>query len=486
MSPYIILSSVVGYFALLLLIAWYTSRNASSDSYFIGNKQSPWYIVAFGLIGDSLSGVTFISVPGAVGTNQFSYMQMVLGYVIGYLVISQLLLPLYYRLNLTSIYSYLHQRFGTSSQKSGSFFFLVSRLVGAAFRLYIALIVLDVYFFSSFHIPFALSAAIVIALILLYTYKGGIKTLVWTDTLQSGFLLLGVIFSIYFVCKELHLNLAETIVAVKQSPYSQIFFFDDWMSKNHFIKQFMGGMFIAIVMTGLDQNMMQKNLSCRSLGDAQKNIRWFSVVVVFINLLFVSLGALLYLYAQQNGLNIPAKTDQLFPSIALNNVGGVGAIVFILGITAATFSSADSVLTTLTTSFCIDFLGYDEKHETVTLKRNRQFIHIGFAVLLLLLIVLFKELNNDAVINQVFKFAGYTYGPLLGMFAFGLFSKRFVMDKWVPFICLVSPIVCYVLDTNSKEWFGGYQFGNELLIANGLITFVGLMIISRNRNQPIV
>ena len=479
MSPYIILSSVVGYFALLLLIAWYTSRNASSDSYFIGNKQSPWYIVAFGLIGDSLSGVTFISVPGAVGTNQFSYMQMVLGYVIGYLVISQVLLPLYYRLNLTSIYGYLQQRFGTSSQKSGSFFFLVSRLVGAAFRLYIALIVLDVYFFSSFHIPFALSAAIVIALILLYTYKGGIKTLVWTDTLQSGFLLLGVIFSIYFVCKELHLNLAETFVAVKQSPYSQVFFFDDWMSKNHFIKQFMGGMFIAIVMTGLDQNMMQKNLSCRSLGDAQKNIRWFSVVVVFINLLFVSLGALLYLYAQQNGLDIPAKTDQLFPSIALNNVGGVGAIVFILGITAATFSSADSVLTTLTTSFCIDFLGYDEKHETAILKRKRQLIHIGFAILLLLLIVLFKELNNDAVINQVFKFAGYTYGPLLGMFAFGLFSKRFVMDKWVPFICLVSPIVCYVLDANSKQWFGGYQFGTELLTANGLITFVGLMIISK-------
>lgn len=486
MSPYIILSSVVGYFALLLLIAWYTSRNASSDSYFIGNKQSPWYIVAFGLIGDSLSGVTFISVPGAVGTNQFSYMQMVLGYVIGYLVISQVLLPLYYRLNLTSIYGYLQQRFGTSSQKSGSFFFLVSRLVGAAFRLYIALIVLDVYFFSSFHIPFALSAAIVIALILLYTYKGGIKTLVWTDTLQSGFLLLGVIFSIYFVCKELHLNLTETFVAVKQSPYSQVFFFDDWMSKNHFIKQFMGGMFIAIVMTGLDQNMMQKNLSCRSLGDAQKNIRWFSVVVVFINLLFVSLGALLYLYAQQNGLDIPAKTDQLFPSIALNNVGGVGAIVFILGITAATFSSADSVLTTLTTSFCIDFLGYDEKHETAILKRKRQLIHIGFAILLLLLIVLFKELNNDAVINQVFKFAGYTYGPLLGMFAFGLFSKRFVMDKWVPFICLVSPIVCYVLDANSKQWFGGYQFGNELLIANGLITFVGLTIISRNRNLQIV
>jgi Na+/proline symporter len=238
-------------------------------------------------------------------------------------------------------------------------------------------------------------------------------------------------------------------------------------------------MFIAIVMTGLDQNMMQKNLSCRSLGDAQKNIRWFSVVVVFINLLFVSLGALLYLYAQQNGLDIPAKTDQLFPSIALNNVGGVGAIVFILGITAATFSSADSVLTTLTTSFCIDFLGYDEKHETAILKRKRQLIHIGFAILLLLLIVLFKELNNDAVINQVFKFAGYTYGPLLGMFAFGLFSKRFVMDKWVPFICLVSPIVCYVLDANSKQWFGGYQFGNELLIANGLITFVGLMIISK-------
>ncbi len=479
MSAYIILLSVVGYFSMLLFIAWYTSKNASSDSYFIGNKQSPWYIVAFGLIGDSLSGVTFISVPGAVGTNQFSYMQMVLGYVVGYLVISQVLLPLYYRLNLTSIYSYLHQRFGTSSQKSGSFFFLISRLVGAAFRLYIALIVLDVYFFSAFNIPFALSAAIVIALILLYTYKGGIKTLVWTDTLQSGFLLLGVIFSIYFVCKELNLNLSDTFVAVKESPYSKVFFFDDWMSKNHFVKQFMGGMFIAIVMTGLDQNMMQKNLSCRSLGDAQKNIRWFSIIVIFINLLFVSLGALLYLFAQQKGIAIPAKTDQLFPSIALNNVGGIGAIVFILGITAATFSSADSVLTTLTTSFCIDFLGYDEKHETPSLKRNRQLIHIGFAIVLLLLIVVFKQLNNDAVINQVFKFAGYTYGPLLGLFAFGLFNSRIVKDKLVPFVCVISPIVCYLLDNNSKQWFGGYQFGNELLIANGMITYLGLLIISK-------
>lgn len=481
MSMYLILFSVIGYFGLLMLIAWYTSNKAGESGYFTGNKQSPWYIVAFGLIGDSLSGVTFISVPGAVGTNQFSYMQMVLGYIIGYLVIAEFLLPIYYKLNLISIYSYLEKRFGKISQKTGSLFFILSRLVGAAFRLYIALIVLDIYFFSAFNIPFAVSALIVIGLILLYTYKGGIKTLVWTDTLQSGFLLAGVALSIYVVCGQLNYNLFDAISAVKESPMSKLFFFDDWMSKNNFFKQFFGGMFIAIAMTGLDQNMMQKNLSCKSLGDAQKNIRWFSIVVVFINLLFVGLGVLLYQFAAAKGIAIPAKTDQLFPNIALNYVGGIGAIVFILGITAATFSSADSVLTTLTTSFCIDILGYDETHESKEHKKNRHFIHIGFALVLFLIIIIFKELNNDAVINQVFRFAGYTYGPLLGLFAFGLFNKISIKDRLVPLVCLAAPIICYFLDTYSKRLFGDYQFGQELLILNGLLTFIGLWLIKNNR-----
>lgn len=481
MSMYLILFSVIGYFGLLMLIAWYTANNAGESGYFTGNKQSPWYIVAFGLIGDSLSGVTFISVPGAVATNQFSYMQMVLGYIVGYLVIAQFLLPLYYKLNLISIYSYLEQRFGKVSQKTGSLFFILSRLVGAAFRLYIALIVLDVYFFSAFNIPFFVSALIVIGLILLYTYKGGIKTLVWTDTLQSAFLLGGVALSIYVVCSQLNYSLVDAVLAVKESPMSKLFFFDDWMSKNNFFKQFFGGMFIAIAMTGLDQNMMQKNLSCKSLEDAQKNIRWFSIVVVFINLLFVSLGVLLYQFAAGKGIVTPEKTDQLFPNIALNYVGGIGAIVFILGITAATFSSADSVLTTLTTSFCIDILGYDETNETSDHKSKRHLIHIGFALVLFLIIIVFKELNNDAVINQVFRFAGYTYGPLLGLFAFGLFNKINIKDKLVPFVCLAAPIICYFLDTYSKQLFNGYQFGQELLIVNGLITFMGLWLIKSNR-----
>lgn len=477
MSIYIILFSVIGYFGLLMLIAWYTSNKADSNSYFTGNKQSPWYIVAFGLIGDSLSGVTFISVPGAVGTGQFSYMQIVIGYIFGYLIIAQFLLPMYYKLNLISIYSYLEKRFGKNAQVTGSLFFILSRLVGAAFRLYIALIVLDIYFFSAFNIPFSVSTLIVIGLILLYTYKGGIKTLVWTDTLQSAFLLAGVVVSIYVVCQQLNYNLFDAISAVKESPLSKTFFFDDWLGKNNFFKQFFGGVFIAIAMTGLDQNMMQKNLSCKNLGDAQKNIRWFSIVVVFINILFVGLGVLLYQFAALKGLEIPAKTDQLFPTIALNHVGGIGAIVFILGITAATFSSADSVLTTLTTSFCIDILGYDETHESKEHKSKRHIIHISFAMILFLIIIVFKELNNDSVINQVFKFAGYTYGPLLGLFAFGLFNKINIKDALVPIVCVASPIVCFVLDTYSVTLFGGYKFGQELLILNGMITFFGLWLI---------
>jgi len=478
---YLILFSVIGYFGLLMLIAWYTTNRAGESGYFTGNKQSPWYVVAFGLIGDSLSGVTFISVPGSVASNQFSYMQMVLGYIVGYLIIAQFLLPIYYKLNLISIYSYLEQRFGKVSQKTGSLFFILSRMVGAAFRLYITLIVLDIYFFSAFNIPFFVSALIVIGLILLYTYKGGIKTLVWTDTLQSAFLLAGVTLSIYVVCKQLNYSLFDAVTAIKESPMSKLFFFDDWMSKNNFFKQFLGGMFIAIAMTGLDQNMMQKNLSCKSLADAQKNIRWFSIVVVFINLLFVGLGVLLYQFAAAKGVAIPTKTDQLFPNIALNYVGGIGAVVFILGITAATFSSADSVLTTLTTSFCIDILGYDETHETKKHKSSRHLIHIGFAFILFLLIIVFKELNNDAVINQVFRFAGYTYGPLLGLFAFGLFNKINIKDKLVPLVCLAAPIFCYILDTYSKQLFGDYQFGQELLVLNGSITFFGLWLIRKKK-----
>lgn len=443
------------------------------------------------MIGDSLSGVTFISVPGAVGGAQFSYFQLVLGYFVGYFVISYVLLPLYYRLNLTSIYSYLQQRFGNASQKTGSFFFLLSRTLGAAGRLFLAAGVLQIFVFNHFNVPFTLSVSIIIALMLIYTYRGGIKTLVWTDSFQSTFLLLGVILSIIAIASELNLDFSGIVTSVSESKYSQVFFWDI-NEKSYFWKQFLGGAFIAIAMTGLDQNMMQKNLSCKSLSEAQKNINSFSFVVVIVNLFFLSLGALLYIYAANKGLAADilagkAPTDELFPSLALNHLGAFAGLAFIVGLTAATFSSADSVLTTLTTSFYIDFLKLDESKVSEKKKTSsRHIIHVGFAVLLLFVIILFDVLNADnAVINTILTVAGYTYGPLLGLFAFGLFTKMNVHDKLVPVVCVLSPVLCYFISYNSVSWFGGYKFGHELLILNGLLTFIGLIIISKKRNVEV-
>ncbi|HEX8517146.1 MAG TPA: sodium:solute symporter [Bacteroidia bacterium] len=483
MSPLIIIISIFGYFGLLMMIAWYTSRNAGNDAYFLGNKSSPWYAVAFGMIGDSLSGVTFISLPGTVSSNQFSYMQLVLGYLLGYLIIAKVLLPVYYRLNLTSIYSYLQGRFGDYSQKTGSFYFLVSRIIGAALRLFLAAGVLHFFIFRD-SVPFALTVAIIIVLMLLYTYRGGIKTLVWTDTLQSGLLLLGVVFSIIAIMSQLDMGLGDVISEVRNSRFSETFFWD-WREKNYFFKQFFSGAFIAVVMTGLDQNMMQKNLSCRNLGDAQKNIYLFSIVLVFVNLFFVSLGALLYMYSEKLGIALPLNpetgkviTDQVFPSLALNNLGIFAAVVFIVGLTAATFSSADSVLTTLTTSFCIDFLKTDEKDYSEKKKTQvRHWVHIGFAVILLITIVLCEMIPKTSVLDSIFTVAAYTYGPLLGLFSFGLFTKVRVQDKLVPLISVLSIAICYVLRENSESWLGGYKFGYELLLLNGLITFIGLWCI---------
>lgn len=496
MNATLVLLIICGYFSLLLLISYYTARKAGNSGYFLGNKQSPWWVLAFGLIGDSLSGVTFVSVPGQVGTAQFSYMQIVLGYIFGYLVISEVLLPVYYKYNLTSIYSYLKQRLGPNAQKSGSFFFLLSRTIGAAFRLYITLIVLNAFLFKPFGISFELAAAIIIILILVYTVKGGIKTLVWTDMLQSGFLLAGLILSVLFIAVELDLvqsrgimGLGNIATAVANSKYSRIFFFDDINSSSHFLKQFFGGAFIAIAMTGLDQNMMQKNLSARTLGEAKKNIRVFSLVVVAVNLVFVSLGALLYMYADVKGIAIPKSTDELFPLIAINYLSAAAGVAFILGIAAATFSSADSVLTTLTTAFCIDFLGMDDhapQADQKRLTRIRTIVHVGFAVVLLGTIILFRNWNNDAVIKQVFVAANFTYGPLIGLFAFSLFTKFRVYDRLVPIICILPPIACYFLNLHSKEWFGGYAFGNELLILNGLLTFAGLMLLIKRKEEELV
>ena len=480
MSPGLILACIGGYFTLLLVIAWRTSRGAGNAAYFLGNRQSPWYAVAFGLIGDSLSGVTFISVPGWVGGTGFSYLQMVFGYVAGYFVIAHVLLPLYYRLELTSIYSLLGQRLGDAAQRTGSAFFLVSRLVGAAARLYLAVTVLQHFVFGAWGVPLWLTAACIILLILAYTYRGGIRTLVWTDTFQSTFLLLGLGLSVVAIAWQLGLGPGEVVRVVRESPHSRVFFWD-WAPATNFWKQFIGGAFVAICMTGLDQNMMQKNLSLRSLPEAQRNIRWFAGVVVLVTLVFLSLGALLFHYAEVRGIPLPARSDQLFPTLALQHLGAFAAVVFVLGLTAATFSSADSVLTTLTTSFCIDILrldrdaGWTEARKT----RTRHILHIAFAGLLLLAILAFAWVGTEAIIGAVLKLASYTYGPLLGLFAFALYGRGRPRGAWVPAACLVPPVLCGVLDANSRAWLGGYAFGNELLVVNGLLTFAGLWLVKQ-------
>lgn len=481
MSPALILSCIGAYFVILLGIAWVTGRNAGRSAYYLGNKASPWYVVAFGLIGDSLSGVTFISVPGSVGTQKFSYLQVVLGYMVGYVVIGAVLLPLYYRLNLTSIYGYLRGRFGAISQRTGAAFFLLSRLLGAAARLFLAATVVQTFVFDAWGVPFWMSVTGIIALILLYTYRGGIKTLVWTDTFQSTFLLLGVILSIAIMMNRMGLDLGGVVETLRRSPHTETFFFSDWRSPDYFWKQFLSGIFIAVVMTGLDQNSMQKNLSCPNLRDAQKNLYWFGVIVVVVNALFLGLGVLLYAYSDSQGLPVPKQTDQLFPGLALQKLGPWAAIVFVIGLTAATFSSADSVLTTLTTSFCIDILGWNaaEGSERKDETRWRHLIHVGFAILLLLVILGFRWWNNQAVISIVLKLATYTYGPLLGLFAFGLLSRRRVVDHWVPAICIAAPLVCLLLERRSENWLGGYRFGFELLMVNGLLTALMLIPISR-------
>ncbi|MDW7692380.1 sodium:solute symporter [Flammeovirgaceae bacterium SG7u.111] len=478
MSPILVLSVIVLYFCFLMIISHLTSKGATSATFFTGNKQSPWYLVAFGMIGASLSGVTFISVPGYVGATQFSYFQVVLGYLLGYYVIATVLMPLYYRMNLVSIYGYLKDRFGLYSYKTGSFFFLLSQTIGAAFRLFLVAGVLQLAFFDAYEIPFAVTVAITILLIWLYTFKGGIKTIVWTDTLQTFFMLSAVCISIYIIAQDLDLSFGGIVQAIEEHNYSKMFFWD-WKEGSFFIKQFFSGAFIAIVMTGLDQNMMQKNLTCKTLGDAQKNMFWFSTSLIFVNLLFLGLGALLFIYAGENGISIPTRTDDLYPLLALNHFRLFAGVVFLLGITSAAYSSADSSLTALTTAFCIDFLDHDNKSEQQR-KSQRKIVHITFSVVLFLVIVIFRAINDESVISSVFKAAGYTYGPLLGLFAFGLFTKLQLREKWVPLVCLVSPIISYALNYYSEELFNGYKFGFEILMVNGAITFFGLLMLTKS------
>jgi len=473
MSPQYLLLIVAGYFALLLIISWITSKGADNQTFFTANKHSPWYLVAFGMIGTSLSGVTFISVPGDVGASQFSYMQVVFGYLLGYLVIGTILMPMYYRLNLTSIYSYLEQRYGFWAYKTGAAFFLISRVIGASFRLYLVAIILQKFVLNAWGIPFSVTVLITIVLIWLYTYRGGIKTVVWTDTLQTLFMLLSVVLSISLIKDDLGLSLVGVLDTIKASEYSQVFFWD-WREGNFFPKSFLFGTFIAICMTGLDQDLMQKNLTCKNIKDAQKNMFWFSIILVLVNALFLALGALLYIYANAKGIAIPEQTDDLFPMLALSYFTPIAAVVFILGLIAAAYSSSDSALTALTTSFCVDFLNFNKNKERI---KTRYMVHIGFSIVLLIVIIIFNEINDEAVITKLFKVAGYTYGPLLGLYAFGLLTKKVIKDKFVPVICIASPVICYFLQENSEAWFNGYKMGFELLIINGLLTFTGLMML---------
>ena len=483
LHPALLIGVIAAYFFVLVGISWWKGRGADSDAYFLGNRSSPWYIVAFGMIGDSLSGVTFVSVPGEVGVKNFYYLQIVLGYMVGYFVIAKVLLPLYYRLQLTSIYSYLRERFGPNAQHTGSFYFLLSRTIGAAFRLFISAGVLQLFLFDQLGVPFWLSVTIIIVLILAYTLKGGIKTLIWTDTFQSLFLLLGVVLTCAALISQMDWSFGEAVQHIVDSPYSAVFNWDP-SSKLFFFKQFLSGMFIAIAMTGLDQNMMQKNLSVRTLPEAQKNILWFSVIVLIVNVIFVSLGSLMYLYASAKGIAIPARTDEFLPLLTLHYLGTFAGIVFLLGIIAATFSSADSVLTTLTTSLYIDMLHLDE-NTALSEKRKvqlRNTIHGGFAFLLLAVILVFRAINNDAVISGIFIAAGYTYGPLLGLFAFGIYTRSVVQDKLVPVVCLLAPVLTFLISYYSPQLLGGYTFGFELLLINGLLTFAGMLLI-RIRGQ---
>ncbi|WP_299148879.1 sodium:solute symporter [uncultured Dokdonia sp.] len=477
MQPLHILLLIAGYFGVLMLISYLTSKGDSNTDFFKAGKQSPWYLVAFGMIGASLSGVTFISVPGWIEASSFSYFQVVLGYTVGYAVIGLVLLPLYYRLNLTSIYTYLEGRFGTYSYKTGASFFLLSRIIGASFRLYLVANVLQLLVFDEMGVPFFVTVTLTIILIWLYTFKAGIKTIVWTDTLQTLFMLIAVGVAIYFVSDEMGLNAGAALDLISNSDMSQIFFFDDWKSGDFFVKQFLSGAFISIVMTGLDQDMMQKNLTCRNLGDAQKNMFWFTIVLTIVNLVFLALGLLLTVYASQNGID--AHKDELFPTIAVNSGLGIGlAIVFLLGLIAAAYSSADSALTSLTTSFSIDILDIEKKYDAVKQVAVRKRIHIVMSLVLIAVIIIFKYVIADAtVIAKLFTFAGYTYGPLLGLYAYGLFTKWNVKDKFVPVVAIASPILAYIISTLSAGV--GFEFGFFILILNGALTFLGLLFIKK-------
>lgn len=506
MSPVMLFSFVFGYFLLLLAVAWYTSKNSDNESFFIGNRNSNWILVAFGMVGTSLSGVTFVSVPGTVGSAGFGYYQVVLGYFIGYFAIAFILLPLYYKMNLTSIYRFLEERFGPVSYKTGALFFIISRTLGATARMYLVVNILQIFILDAMGVPFILTAFIMLLLILLYTFEGGVKTIVYTDTLQTTFMLLGLVVCIFAIMNKMDYSLGQTFSALSDNGFTRIFN-TDVNSSGFFLKQILGGAFITIAMTGLDQEMMQKNISVKTLGGSQKNVLTLATVLLVVNMLFLILGGLLYLYAAQN--NIAAKGDDIFPSVALGGyLAPAIGVIFIIGLVSALFPSADGALTAMTSSFCIDILGMqkDAISTDKAKKKTRLTVHLSFTVLFFLCVLIFKWIDDKSIIDVILKLAGYTYGPLLGLFTFGIFTKRVLNDQRSLWVCLASPIIIFLLDLiNNAEWFAkklalspettskitqlsdsifsGYKIGIEILILNGILTFLGLWIVSTKKSN---
>jgi Na+/proline symporter len=503
MSPIILFSFVIGYFVLLLTVAYFTSRGSNNESFFIGNRNSNWMLVAFGMIGTSLSGVTFVSVPGGVGSGNFYYFQIVLGYLIGYMVIAFVLIPLYYKMNLTSIYTYLEKRFGINAHRAGAFFFILSRVVGATARLYLVISILQLFIFDKLHIPFIVTTLVILALILLYTFEGGVKTIIYTDTLQTTGMLLGLVVCTIVIVKAMGTDFSGALSLMNEKGYTKIFN-TDVKAGSFFLKHIIGGMFIAIAMTGLDQEMMQKNISVKNIKDSQKNIMTFTAVLMVVNFLFLFLGGILYLYASTNNIVVPP--DDLFPTIALSDAfSGTIGILFIIALISALFPSVDGAITSLTSCFCIDILGMNKKEGTEKeKKRTRLKVHFTFAVVFFIMVLVFKAINDKLIIDFILKFAGITYGPLLGLFSFGILTKRHLNEKLIWTVCIVAPLLALGLDmlsspawyeaklhvslglqTISENIFHGYKIGNELILINGIFTFVGLLLISRKDDKKV-
>jgi Na+/proline symporter len=482
MSPLLLFSFVVAYFILLLIVAYRTSRGSDNESFFIGNRNSNWMLVAFGMIGTSLSGVTFVSVPGAVAKDSFSYFQITLGYFLGYLMIAFVLLPLYYRINLTSIYNYLNTRLGFSSYKTGASFFILSRVLGATARLYLVVNILQDAILSGFHIPFWLTSLIILLMILFYTYEGGVKTIVWTDTLQTSCMLGGMFICVIFILQHLNLNLSGALQAMQEKGYSKIFFWDP-ESKLFFGKQIIAGMFITLTMTGMDQEMMQKSISVKTLKDSQKNMVVLGFIMIVVIFLFLFLGGLLYLFASSQ--NVSVAGDHLFPELALHHMPPFISIIFIIALISALFPSSDGAITALTASFCIDILGINRNAglKEATRKKIRQRVHLIFIGIFLIFVLVYKWISSDSMIGIILKVATYTYGPLLGLFSFSILTKRKLHDKWVPVVCIISPILCFFLDKYQQHLFGNFKIGLELLLINGILTFLGLFLISKKTDE---